>query len=110
LLHDWGKDATAWKILESHVPQPDFPRRTLAVGRDQLERSWALTPGDVVNAQALAQARLVEGDASGSREVILATARRKGAPTWFTRRAAYLLAAEGEFTEAVALVLGSTPS
>ncbi len=108
LLHGWARDDAAWAILSPHYPEPQFSTNKILVKRAQLEKTWALAPNDVVNAQALAQVRLAAGDAPGSEEVILESARRKGAPVWFRYRAAHALAARGEFSEAVALVLGTS--
>lgn len=107
LLHGWGREADAWKLLQRYHPEPPFPGGEPKFTRAQLEKTWTLAPENVVNAQALAQVLLAEGDLAGSRQVILVSARRDGAPVWFRHRAAHALAAQGQFGEAVALLLGA---
>ncbi len=105
LLHLHGDDQRAWAILESAIPEPSYPPRPPAMPIGRLESTWRLTPESVVNAQALAHARSLDGNPDGAREVVLAVANREKAPQWFREKAAHLLADAGLLSEAVELLL-----
>lgn len=105
LLHAWGDDAHAWRLLSAHVAEPAFPAKAPTIPLPQLESSWRTTPHNLVNAQQLAQMRDRAGDVAGRDEILLAVAAGENAPPWFIQKAAHLLAREGRLREAVALLL-----
>ncbi|RYD65892.1 MAG: hypothetical protein EOP84_31550 [Verrucomicrobiaceae bacterium] len=88
LLHAREEDERAWSILETAVPEPDYPAKAPSLPIARLEMAWANSPESVVNAQALAHARTLAGNTEGFRE-----------------KAAHLLARSGETAAAVALLL-----
>jgi FimV-like protein len=45
------------------------------------------------------------GDSDAARRIVLEVAARQDAPPWFLRKAAHLLAADGRFPEAMAMIL-----
>jgi O-antigen ligase len=107
LLHQWGDDARAWKILASHVAEPGFPAKVPTIPLTQLETTWHARPQNFVNAQQLAHVRNASGDSAGRDEVILSVATAADAPQWFAERAAHLLGKQGRTAEAVALLVRS---
>ncbi len=105
LLHAWGDDARAWKLLAAHAAEPAFPARIPTVPLPQLETTWRATPQNLVNAQQLAHMRELVGDGAGRDEIVLAVATAEKAPPWFVEKAAHVLARQGRVQEAVALLL-----
>ncbi len=105
LLHTWGEDARAWKLLAAHIPEPAFPEKAPTTPLAQLESTWRRTPQNAVNAQHLAQMRAAAGDAQGRDEILFAVAEHADAPQWFVEKAAYALARDDRTKDAVALLL-----
>ena len=105
LLHAWGDDTHAWQLLAAHVPEPPFPAKAPTVPRPRLETVWRTTPQNLVNAQQLAQACDLAGDAAQRDEVLLAVATDPKSPPWFVEKAAHILARQRKIPEAVALLL-----
>ncbi len=105
LLHTWGDAERAWQLLSNAVPEPDFPRAAPGSDREQMESRWRLAPQNFVNAQQLALARYQTGETFQSDELILAVAEGSAAPSWFGKKAAYILARHGRTGEAVARLL-----
>ena len=105
LLHTWGDDERAWQLLSRLVAEPDFPRPAPGSDREQMESRWLLAPKNFVNAQQLALARHQAGETFQSDEMILAVAQGEDAPSWFLKKAAYILARHGRTGEAVTVLL-----
>lgn len=105
LLHGWGDDDRAWKLLAAHTAEPAFPAKAPTVPRPQLETAWRTSPQNFVNAQQLAQIRDIAGDQAGRDEVIVAAATSPTAPPWFVEKGAHILARQGKIPEAVTLLL-----
>jgi O-antigen ligase len=105
LLHHWGDDATAWKILSRWIKEPPYPVLKYSINKEQLEDKWFAEPSNIMVAQALACMYSHEGKADQARQVILAVAAQETAPPWFLQKAAYLQAGEGRFQAAVSSLL-----
>ncbi len=105
LLHAWGDDALAWRLLAAHTSEPGFPAKAPNVPRSQLESTWRIAPQNLVNAQQLAQVFDLAGESAARDEVLVAVASAPKAPPWFVEKAAHVLAREGRVPEAVALFL-----
>jgi len=105
LLHQWGDDSTAWKLLSTYIKDPAWPAASLSTRTEILEANWLKDPASVVNAQALADAYQRAGDTENSKRVILTSAKQKNAPTWFLQKAAFLLAADNHQDQAVDCLL-----
>jgi len=105
LLHAWTDDRKAWKVLSETFSEPDLPKNAPKMPLDQLEVKRRISPRNFVVAQELAMARHLAGNQTGADEVIVATAQEKDSPMWFVHKAAYILARNGRFGEAVALLL-----
>jgi O-antigen ligase len=104
-LHRWNDDATAWKLLSSHIREPDYPTGAPTVKTELLELRFATEPGNVLNAQSLAEAYNKAGQPGKAAKVILAVAAQEKPPRWFLKKAAYLQAAEGHYAVAVGNLL-----
>ena len=104
-LHGLGDDQRAWELLSPFVPEPDYPNLQSQTVLKQLEARWRTNPGNFANTQELAAARSQSGDAAGGEKIIIEAALQKAAPSWFLRKAAYALARQGRFSEAVVLLL-----
>ena len=107
LLHTWGDDTYAWKLLAAHVAEPPFPAKAPAIPRPALETAWRTNPQNLVNAQQLAHVLELAGDTVGRDAVLLAVARTENAPPWFVEKAAHILARQEQIREAVALLVRS---
>jgi hypothetical protein len=105
LLTAWGAHAEAWQVLASEMPEPPFPATPPRFDRVHLEGVWREDESKFVNARELAQVLNAAGDRVGAQRVIVAVAARPDAPEWFIRKAAHLLAADGQQREAVAVLL-----
>lgn len=105
LLHGWGDDLTAWRLLSTYVKDPVWPEATLSTRKEILEANWLKDPASAVNAQALADAYQRSGEKEACKQVILTSANQKDAPTWFLQKAAFIYAAENHPDQAVACIL-----
>lgn len=105
LLHTWGEDDRAWKLLVEHTREPGFPAKASTIPRPQLESAWRITPENFVNAQQLAQVRDLAGESEGRDEILVTVAQMPKAPPWFVEKAAHVLARQGRVAEAVAMLL-----
>ena len=106
LLHGWNADDAAWQILASEWPAPTSRAVPSRGEQTHLASRWGSDPRDVVNAREYAEYLIANRDTEGATDVILTVARRQGAPEWFVRKGAHLLATGGKVSEAVALFLG----
>jgi hypothetical protein len=105
LLHGWGDDDAAWRLLSGAVAEPALPPGLPRVARADLETRWQRDESDVVNARGLVQTLVTEGEVEVAQQIILTVAKREDAPTWFIRKAAYALAANGQISEGVVTML-----
>lgn len=105
VLHELGDDATAWRILSRNVAEPEFPQVTDAATPDVMETTWLINPQNTLNAQNLAVTWLQGGQHEKGRKLILKVGAQADSPAWFLRKAAYLLAADGNYSAAVASIL-----
>jgi hypothetical protein len=105
LLHRWGEDTTAWRLLSAQINEPPWPRHALSTRTELLEANWLKNPSSIVNAQALADAYQRVGDPEGCRKIILSSAQQKNAPAWFLQKAAFIHAADNRLSEAVDCIL-----
>lgn len=105
ILHAWHQDEAAWRLLARRLPEFPWPTDPSTLGRDALEQRWKRFPENQMNAQTYATACFRAGDLEAATAVIVATAKRPDAKSWFTRKAAYLLAGEKKFAEAVEILV-----
>ncbi|MEA3213712.1 MAG: hypothetical protein QOE70_6769 [Chthoniobacter sp.] len=105
LLHQWGDQAAAFKLLAEFIPEPEWPRNVANIPREQLESRWRVTPRNLVNAQQLALARHLAGETVPSEQILVAVTRQDNPPPWFLQKAAYVYQRQGRLGEAVALLL-----
>ena len=108
LLHAWGADDAAWRILASSVAEPQFPKKAPQMRRADLEARQAANAADPINARNLAHVLTEAGEIKAAQRLIFSIAARPGAPAWFIRKAAYALVAEGQLAEGVAMMLRDT--
>ncbi len=106
LLHQWMHDERAWQIYSGVMPEPAIGPVAKTATREALEGRYRLAPENAAHALAFAQFLDATGDKAAAQNVITLTARRADAPPWFIRKAAYLLAAGGDFAAAVEMALG----
>jgi O-antigen ligase len=104
-FHEKGAFAQAWKIAAMELREPEYPAELPVQTRSDLQATWTVHPGDVVNARNYAQVLEQQGDHEGASDVIVKVARQDGAPRWFQEKAAYELARREHHEEAVRLAL-----
>lgn len=95
----------AWEIAKMELKEPDYPPDFPKIPREQLQKRWLERPSDVVNARNYAQVLDQQGDHKGAVQVIAQTAKAPDAPRWFVEKAAYQLARENQYQEAVRFAL-----
>ncbi len=108
LLHATGMDERAWQLWQSRVENPPYPACTssaTAPSREDLEARIFIAPDNTANIAELARLTEQSGDTEGVRKIIFGVTARQDAPSWFLRKAAYFLAEDGKFSEAVAMSL-----
>jgi hypothetical protein len=105
LLHRTGMSDRAWQLWQGRVPEPPYPAATAALTREEAEARVRLAPENRANVIELA--RLIEqsGDRAAARKIILDVAADRNAPSWFLQKAAYFLAEDGNYREAVEMAL-----
>jgi len=104
-LHVIGQDERAWALYAEIVAEPAYPRRADDATLKVAETRVRLAPDNPAHLVDLAHMHELSGDGASAREIILAAAEKKNAATWFLRKAAYLLAADGRFRDAVEMAL-----
>ena len=104
-LHQWGEDDQAWMLLSKQMKEPEYPDGRASADIHHLEARWGQDPSDFLNAQQLAGALLKARETGKSGEVVIAVARRPGAPEWFVNKAAYVEASNRRYKEAVSMAL-----
>ena len=105
LLHKVGRDERAWNEYKVVVADPPYPANSSGATREELELRLRLAPENASHLVELVRILDEGGDSAGARQMVLEGAEKPGAVSWFLRKAAYLLAAEGKFGEAVAMAL-----
>ena len=75
------------------------------LSREEIEARVRIAPENNNNLVELARLTEQAGDRDGARKIILEVAAKKDAPSWFLRKAAYFLAEDGKFPEAVEMIL-----
>ena len=100
-----GMYERAWELWRGQVAEPPYPTSSSALSREEAEARVAIAPGNAANLIELAWLIERAGDRAAANRILLVAAAKKDAPSWFLRRAAYLLAAEGKFKEAVEMIL-----
>ena len=105
LLHRWGADDEAWKIVAAEWPKPSSLPAPPRGDKSNLAIRWASNHRDFLTAREYADHLRMKGDEKTANEVVITVARLDGAPEWFVRTGAYLLAADGQAVEAVAIFL-----
>ena len=105
LLAGWQQPEQAWQTYARVVRDPELGKPPADTKRSVLESQYRASPENPHLALSLAQHLALEGDKAQSEEVILRHAERPGAPVWFLRKGAHILAGRGQFADAVALAL-----
>jgi O-antigen ligase len=114
VLHDWKKDKEAWQLIANQVPEPDFTYIPPQSDLEKLKVGWELNKHQFPNARDYAAVLTMKAKLDPAHEVdsldlareVIATVADFGeAPDWFVRKGAHLLAARGDFEEAVRLYL-----
>ena len=105
LLHATGLSERAWQIWQGRVENPAYPVPATVLTREEIEARVRIAPENTTNLVELARLSEQSGDLTGARKIILDVAAKKDAPSWFLRKAAYLLAEDGKFPEAVEMIL-----
>ncbi len=103
ILDRLGADDAAWTVLARALKEPPFPGINSAASADFLRSEWETHPGNALNALTLAERLAATGKTEKSDEIILAAAARPGAPDWFLKKAAFVLARKHRYAEAVAM-------
>ncbi|MEO6785853.1 MAG: hypothetical protein ABI318_06935, partial [Chthoniobacteraceae bacterium] len=105
LLHGADMDDRAWQLWQGRVPEPAWPANTAAPSREEAEARVRIAPQEWGNSVELARQFAQAGDRAAAGKIILEAAAKDGAPSWFLRKAAYVLAGDGKFREAVEMAL-----
>ena len=105
LLHATGMSDRAWQLWQGRVENPGYPANATALSREEIQARILIAPENTTHRVELARLSEQAGDLDGARKIILEAAAKKDAPTWFLRKAAYFLAEDGKFSEAVEMVL-----
>lgn len=105
LLHSRGLDERAWQLFPGRIEEPPYPPIVNVLSREETEARVRIAPDNMGNLVELARLTEQEGDSAGAKKIILDAAAKKDAQSWFVRKAAYLLAEDGKFTEAVEMML-----
>ncbi len=105
LLHRTGMDDRAWPLLSGRIENPAYPASGSTRSREDVEARIRISPENTENLADLARVHEQAGDLAAAAKIILEVARSKDAKPWFLRKAAHFLAADGEFTEAVDMML-----
>ncbi len=104
LLHAAKLDERAWEFLKGRVTEPAYPAAA-AISPEEIEVRARIAPDNAANVVELIRLREQNGDTATARRLVLEAAAKPNAQSWFLRKAAWLLAADGRFREAVELAL-----
>ena len=105
LFHGTGMSERAWQLYRGRVDEPGYPAGATVLSREEVEARVRVAPENVSNLVELARSNEQAGDRAGARKIILEVAAKGDAPSWFLRKAAYFLAEDGKFPEAVEMIL-----
>ena len=105
LLHSKGMSDRAWQLFPGRIEEPAYPANANAVSREEIEARIRIAPDNMGNYAELARLTEQAGDRAGAGKIILEAAAKKDAQSWFLRKAGYLLAEDGKFSEAVEMML-----
>ena len=105
LLHATHQDERAWQLWQGRVENPAYPANATTLSREEIEARILIAPENTTNLVELARLNEQAGDLPAARKIILEAAAKKDAASWFLRKAAYFLAEDGKFTEAVEMTL-----
>jgi O-antigen ligase len=105
LLHGVGDDEEAWTLYSGIVPDPAYPASKHDATRKEIEFRVQLAPENMAHRIDLVRVIEQSGDTATARTMVLEAAAKPDAPSWFLRKAAYVLAADHNFRDAVAMVL-----
>ena len=105
LLHGVGLSERAWKLFPGRVANPDYPAEGTARTRDEIEARVRVAPENTSHLAELARLSELAGDRESAKKIVLGAAAKSGAGSMFLRKAAFFLAEDGKFAEAVELML-----
>ena len=105
LLHHTDMSDRAWQLWQGRVPEPAYPVNNVMLSLEELEARVSIAPENWGNIIELARHIELTGDPAAAKKMILDVAMKRNAPSWFLQKAAYLLAGEGKYREAVEMVL-----
>ena len=105
VLHGWQRDRDAWLLYSTAMAEPKFGTPSAGSTRELLEVQWRNSPDNIGRAFNYSQFLAAQGDTAGAREIVMKVAARADAPAWFLRKAAHLLAAEGNLAGAIEMAL-----
>jgi len=105
LLHKAGMSERAWQLCQGRIADPSYPGNSRRVSREEVEARIRLAPENTTNLVELADISEETGDRDTARKIVLDVAAKPDAPSWFLRKAAHLLAADGSFSEAMEMLL-----
>lgn len=109
IYHAWNDDKRAWEIVSAHRPDVAWPESTSALPQAVLEERWKRLPDNMVNARAYATKLYRNNLLPQARDVVVQATQRPHAPEWFVRKAAHMVAAEGNLKAAVEIMLRDQP-
>lgn len=105
LLHGVGLSERAWKLFPGRIANPDYPAEGTARTRDEIEARVRVAPENTSHLAELARLSELAGDRESAKKIVLGAAAKSGAGSMFLRKAAFFLAEDGKFAEAVELML-----
>ena len=105
LLQRTGMSDRAWQFLSGRIANPAYPVEGSMRKREEIEARIRISPENTANLAELARISEQTGDHESAKKIILDVARTKDAKSWFLQKAAYFLAEDGKFAEAVEMLL-----
>ncbi len=105
LLHGAGMSERAWQFFPGKILNPDYPVEGTARTREEIEARIRIAPENTAHLAELARLNELAGDRDAAKTIILTAAAKPGAGSMFLRKAAYFLAEDGKFPEAVEMML-----
>ncbi len=105
LLHKVGLSEHAWQLFPSRIANPDYPAEGTARTREEIEARVRVAPENASHLAELARLSELSGDRETAEKIVLGAAAKPGAGSLFIRKAAYFLAEDGKFAEAVEMML-----
>ena len=105
LLHRTGMSDRAWQFLSGRIENPAYPASATARSREEIEALIRISPENTANLAELARLSEQAGDRDAAKKIILKAAANPDAGTLFMQKAAYFLAEDGKFSEAVEMML-----